>query len=373
MANRFWVGGSDNWNSTAGSKWATSSGGTGGAAVPTSSDDVFFDVNSGASNVTVAGNMPCKSLNCAGFTGSMREGAGSTRIDVYDGDVTLSATMGWAGPSILGPGLRILGTTNLTTNGVELRLDTNAGRLTIEDGAHLILQDDLTVSFGNLSLSPFASLYHAGGTLDANDKNVTVSAFASTGSNTRTLNMGDGIWTITGSNSGYPRWVISGSNLTLNAEGSTIVGSSLGILHFLFYGGGHAYNNFVCLDPALPANAKDTDIYGSNTFKDFTILPANAAGQDPKITFEAGSTQTILGDFIAVGIPTWTTKLRSLTPGSQFFLLKENGEVECDYLDIQDSNAGGGAVWLAGDHSKNSGNNAGWKFPFNPGGMLLAF
>jgi len=42
MANRYWVGGSDQWNGTAGTKWALTSGGAGGQTVPTSADDVFF-------------------------------------------------------------------------------------------------------------------------------------------------------------------------------------------------------------------------------------------------------------------------------------------------------------------------------------------
>jgi hypothetical protein len=40
MANRYWVGGTGNWSDTA--HWSTSNGGSGGAAVPTSSDNVWF-------------------------------------------------------------------------------------------------------------------------------------------------------------------------------------------------------------------------------------------------------------------------------------------------------------------------------------------
>ena len=46
MANRYWVGGSATWNATVGTKWATTSGGAGGASVPTSADDVFLDAAS---------------------------------------------------------------------------------------------------------------------------------------------------------------------------------------------------------------------------------------------------------------------------------------------------------------------------------------
>ena len=44
MANRFWIGNAGNWNDTA--HWSLTSGGTGGAAVPGTTDDVYFDANS---------------------------------------------------------------------------------------------------------------------------------------------------------------------------------------------------------------------------------------------------------------------------------------------------------------------------------------
>ena len=43
MAAKYWVGGTANWDATAGTKWALTSGGAGGQAVPTSADDVFID------------------------------------------------------------------------------------------------------------------------------------------------------------------------------------------------------------------------------------------------------------------------------------------------------------------------------------------
>lgn len=48
---RYWVGGNGNWTNVA--HWSTSSGGGGGAAVPTLSDDVFVDANSGNPVITI--------------------------------------------------------------------------------------------------------------------------------------------------------------------------------------------------------------------------------------------------------------------------------------------------------------------------------
>ena len=57
MASRYWVGGTANWDNTAGTKWSDVSGGAGGFSAPTSADDVFFDANSGTNTITTAPTM----------------------------------------------------------------------------------------------------------------------------------------------------------------------------------------------------------------------------------------------------------------------------------------------------------------------------
>ena len=75
---RYWVGGTANWDATAGTKWATTSGGVGGASVPTSADDVYFDAASGAVTCTVAATSVCRALDFTGFTGTF---AGTSPFD----------------------------------------------------------------------------------------------------------------------------------------------------------------------------------------------------------------------------------------------------------------------------------------------------
>ena len=43
MAARFWVGGTNTWDSTNTANWSTTSGGAGGASVPGAADDVTID------------------------------------------------------------------------------------------------------------------------------------------------------------------------------------------------------------------------------------------------------------------------------------------------------------------------------------------
>ena len=92
MADRYWVGGTANWDGTAGTKWAAFSGGPGGETVPTTNDDVYFDANSGAVTVTVSTTRDCSSLNFTGFTGTI---TGTSTIQP-SGSFTLSAGTTWS-------------------------------------------------------------------------------------------------------------------------------------------------------------------------------------------------------------------------------------------------------------------------------------
>lgn len=73
MAARFWVG-SGTWDSVNTANWSATSGGATGASVPTSADDVTFDVNSG--NCTVSGTVNCLSLTVGtGFVNGLSSGS----------------------------------------------------------------------------------------------------------------------------------------------------------------------------------------------------------------------------------------------------------------------------------------------------------
>jgi hypothetical protein len=104
-ADRYWVGGSANWDATAGTKWALTSGGAGGQAVPTASDNCFFDAASGAVTVTLnTAARTCLNADFTGFTGTfagtqtwtisggLTLGAGMTIT--YTGAITFNATSG---------------------------------------------------------------------------------------------------------------------------------------------------------------------------------------------------------------------------------------------------------------------------------------
>lgn len=147
MANRYWVGGTGSWDATAGTKWATTSGGAGGSAVPTSSDDVFFDANS-SGTITLTVQPSIKSLNCTGFTGTLTT---TPRLlaYVYGGNITFVSGM-----TLTNFGLYFFqsgGTQTITMGGKSLE------NLVIDGNCVLTMADALTVAnfsliYGSISL-----------------------------------------------------------------------------------------------------------------------------------------------------------------------------------------------------------------------------
>lgn len=53
MANRYWVGGTGDWDASTTTHWSSTSGGSGGSSVPSTTDYVFIDSNSGSGIITL--------------------------------------------------------------------------------------------------------------------------------------------------------------------------------------------------------------------------------------------------------------------------------------------------------------------------------
>ncbi len=106
------------------------------------------------------------------------------------------------------------------------------------------------------------------------------------------------------------------------------------------------------------SGANGSSIFSSaNTFANFTI------GAPESIAFPSSLTQTINGTFTCAGSPGNIITIRSSTNGVRHTLSKPSGVVHCDYLDLQDSAATGGAQWYAGANSiTDPDNNTGWIF-----------
>lgn len=95
MANRYWVGGTGAWDSSNTTNWSASSGGAGGASIPTSSDAAIFDASSGA-GVCTASSRNCLTLVCTGYTGTLTD-----QVNVFGTAITLSSGGTYTGLTIV--------------------------------------------------------------------------------------------------------------------------------------------------------------------------------------------------------------------------------------------------------------------------------
>ncbi len=164
MALRYWVGGTATWNATAGNKWSLTSGGAGGQAVPTGSDEVYFDAASGVITVTISAGMVCKNLHCTGFTGTLTGGdittpSSSTAVELSTGGTYTGVTLSVGGSST-GPSLTFAGKTiaALTISGATTCVDAiNVSGLVTLNG-RLSLKSGTVNAFGSLSGNTQGSL-----------------------------------------------------------------------------------------------------------------------------------------------------------------------------------------------------------------------
>lgn len=205
MAARYWVGGSADWDGTAGSKWSLTSGGAGGEAVPTAGDDVFFDGNSGAVTVTVVGSRTCNNIDFTGFTGTFA-GTGAIAIS---GSFTAVAGMTFTHTGTL--------TFNATATGKTITFGGQSmGALTFNGvGGGWTFQDAYTQN-GSRSITLTR------GALDTNGKAITANFLNLSGGSTRSLTLGASAIAL--SSMQYDQT----TGLTLNAGTSVITVSGTG-------------------------------------------------------------------------------------------------------------------------------------------------
>jgi fibronectin-binding autotransporter adhesin len=328
LADRYWVGGTAAWDGTAGSKWALTSGGAGGQAIPTTADDVFFDVASGANTVTIStGNTGAKSITCTGFTGTL---AGTGTITIA-GSVTLVAAMTFTHS----------GTKTITGSGTLTTAAKNFGATVINGaGITVALGDSFTCS--NFTLTQ--------GTFNTANFNMDVGSgsYNSAGALTRTMNLGSSTLSVGGSGTAV---AFSGTNFTLNAGTSLF---SISTTTATFSGGGQTFHN-VSWTGGIGSSRTIND---ANVYNNLT-LSSSAASLSPYV-FSAdqtiNGTLTCTGTSISQRVFVYSSTLgtaRTLTVAAL-------SSTDCDFKDITISGAAAGS---SPTRAGNCGGNSGITFP----------
>ncbi|MGX9145932.1 hypothetical protein [Mesorhizobium sp. 128a] len=193
------------------------------------------------------------------------------------------------------------------------------------------------------------------GTLDfsANNNNVTLSAsnnaFNASGTGTRTINIGNGTWNFTGTGTGTAWSLATTTNLTFNANGSTIRFS--GVLGAVsntrtFTGGGLTYN---ALQIDAQANGGVTAFASANTFASVTAAGLNV--------LELQTTQTI-ATLALNGTASAPIFVRSSSDGAARTISVASNAPTMTYCAFRDFTGAGGASFVA-SNSFDLGHNSG--------------
>ena len=310
--------------------------GTSGGATETNSPSLVVSNGSDAILVNYQGGLKDLTFT-SGYTGTF-----IARTYVY-GNLSIASgvtsTVGGDGNPLIMSGTS--GTKTVTTNGCVIDqpfyIDGAGGSWQLLD---------------SLSLATLRSLRVTNGSFDANGFNVTCNAVQSGYTTTRSIIMGTGTWTLSGTGA---VWSTSPStNLTFSGASSTIVLQDTSTTARTFTSGtGLVYGNLIFSGSNIVtttfSSAQTWGTWSSTKTVPFTI------------TLISGNTYT-LGDWTISGSAGNLVTLNASTAGTRATLSKSSGTVSVDYLDIKDSNATGGATWYAGANSVNSGNNLGWIF-----------
>src|SRR5690606_5828138 len=259
---RYWVGGTGDWNDS--SHWSTSSGGTGGACIPTVDNDVYFDANSfSASGQTVSvasGNAYCQNMDWTGVTNSPE----FTKTDLLNmeiwGDLVMDPTVKMTSDSYLqltGPNSSTLTTNGSILGDFNFTINKSTGTATVS------ALDDMLNSLTRIDILR--------GGLDLSDRNVTLE-WIDDKSTTFPTSIDISNATITSG------WSYLGSQKSLTATDSEIIAS-------YFYANGGIYDKVdiqtVTANRILVVNSSFSEIVFSNASNTSTahISGGNTIGQ----------------------------------------------------------------------------------------------
>ncbi len=121
-----------------------------------------------------------------------------------------------------------------------------------------------------------------------------------------------------------------------------------------FKGGGLPYNNLT-----ITASG-ERKVEGANTFATVAVNNKEATAKKG-CKFQSGVAQTMTA-LTTNGASGKLARIESTVEGERHKLKKAATTVELKYTYIQDSEAEGGATWIAGEGCVDGGNNVGWSF-----------
>lgn len=354
MADRYWVGGTGNWNDTA--RWSTSDGGGSGASVPTGNDDVYFTANSntGTGAFTVTVNTTTRS--CQNFTASGLDGvmtfAGSVALEIWGNLAIPASNFSWTQNG--GIFFRGFSAQTITTNGQSI---PGVIYFFQSGGSTHQLLDNFTAS-GAVSMGYGGS---GDAVLDLNGYSITTPIFTINASGNKALTFGAGA-SINCTSTGTVFTGQSGTTIADIANAHIILSNTTSSAR-TFAGGGLTYGK---LTIGGATGSSTLTITGSNTFGEIASTKTVAH----TISFANGTTTTV-GTWSVTGTAGNVVTLSS--PGTWSIVSTGSALENVDFLTVSSSTATPADIWYAGTNGVNGGSNSGWIFTSKPDNFLSFF
>jgi hypothetical protein len=281
---RYWVGGTGTWDATTTTNWSTSSGGAGGASVPTSLDAVVFDTSSSTANaaytVTIGtgANVRAAAITMGGpGAGNNITWAGSGNMILHD-DFDLTAGTADCTRTFTG-GITWSGSTSgktFNSNGVTL-----ASAITVNGvSAEWTLAAALDITTSSMTIT--------NGIFDTGNYNLTVTSLSSDNGNSRTINFGSATVAVSGASGlSFGTAETNRANITFNSGTSQL---NLSATATPLSGNNQTFYN-VSFTSTTPGTAT---INGANSYNNLSFTGVTTAGLK-NIVLSAN--QTITGTF----------------------------------------------------------------------------
>jgi hypothetical protein len=417
VAARFWVGGTGTWSAINLLNWSATSGGTGGATVPSTGDSVTFDANSGTGTVTLNYNPVVQTLNISAYTGTLAFGTQNITLNLtaanqFNGGtgctitgtpvVNISTTTGSIGivATAMTEANSISFNITGTNTSASLAVSGSVKNLSFGTATGALASAGRTI-YGNLTLSSTMSLTAGTNvttfgatsgtqTITSNAKTmdfpITINGVggtvqlvdALTMGSSRTLTLTNGTFNsnaksvtcgaFSGNNSNTKTFTITNSTFTvlsgtstsgflLNPTGTTynVTGSNV---VFTTSGAAQYWGGGGSTFPQITMSGTGQLIIGASG-STFTITTLSNTVQPCTVSIISTNTQLNVTNFNLSGTAGNLVTFNSSVAGTSKTISKTSGTVNALYLNVQDSTASGGAKWYA-NSSNDLGNNTGW-------------
>ena len=323
------------------SSWALTSGGAGSDNnFPLAQDTAVID-----NATTLTGTLSFSAYSFGSLDCSTRTSA-ITISNVFDVSIYGSYT--------LGSGITISGSGTESFSGRGTQTFTSAGKtitfaLIVDKPAGAFELGDAYNSSNSVS--------HTKGTFDAKTYNLTAFSFDSNNSNVRTITMGSGLWTLSGTGTVWT--TNTTTNLTLNKNTANILLSNTSTSARTFNGGTGILYNKLTIGGATGISILTL---GSGTFTELAATKTVAH----TIRFNASST-VVINTWSVTGTAGNLVTVDSNSAGTRRTFTLTNITSGIDYLSVKDIGITSPNLFYVGANSTNGGNNLNVIFTAAPG------